>query len=259
MTGIAAPASSARTDVRVPLFADDRELAAGDVVSLPESVIARLIVAVRGPVTITTRDRLFVLNASGGLWLPPGQGCRVLGRGAACVRMVAFDRPVASMPVVAQLFVLSPLVHALIVAMTAGDGARCGTSDRDGALVALLMQELTALPERPVRITLPRDPRLRRVCEAIVARPADDRGIDEWSREAGMARRTFTRSFRDETGMAFAGWRRQVRLAEAAERIAAGQPIGRVAYDLGYESSSAFTAMFRRTLGAAPTQWMRRN
>jgi AraC-like DNA-binding protein len=259
MTGIAAFASGVPEGTRASLLADDRELAAGDVVCLTESTFARLIVAVRGPVTITTCERLFVLNASGGLWLPAGQGCRVVGRGAACVRMVAFDRPAASMPMVAQVFVLSPLVYALIVAMTAGDDPRCGTSDRDGALVTLLLQELSALPERPVRITLPRDPRLRRVCEAIVARPADDRGIDEWSREAGMARRTFTQSFRDETGMAFAGWRRQVRLAEAAERIAAGQPIGRVAYDLGYESSSAFTAMFRRTLGAAPTQWMRRN
>ncbi len=254
MTGIAALDSSTPT-----LSATDRDLAAGDVVSLAADNGARLIVAVGGPVTIRTGDRLFVLNARGGFWLPAGQGCRFLGRDATCIRTVGFGRPVPSMPMTAQMFDLSPLVHALTVEMSVGDPSRCGTSGRDEALMTLLMQELSALPERPVRITLPRDPRLRRVCEAIVARPADDRCIDEWSREAGMARRTFTQSFRDETGMGFAGWRRQVRLAEAAERIAAGQPIGRVAYDLGYESSSAFTAMFRRTLGAAPSEWLRRN
>ncbi|WP_430636515.1 hypothetical protein [Sphingomonas hankookensis] len=81
MTGIATLASSAPGGTSAPLFADDRELAAGDVVSLTESGVARLIVAVRGPVTITAGDRLFALNASGGLWLPAGQGCRVLGRG----------------------------------------------------------------------------------------------------------------------------------------------------------------------------------
>ena len=161
------------------------------------------------------------------------------------------------MPEAVRPLDLSPLVRALVQEIAshhARDGEGAG---RSITLSRLLIRELATLPERPVRVTLPRDPRLRRVCEAIVAHPSDDRCIDEWSREAGMARRTFTQSFRDQTGMAFAGWRRQVRLVEAAERIAAGQPIGRVAYDLGYESSSAFTAMFRRTLGAPPRVLLR--
>jgi len=30
-----------------------------------------------------------------------------------------------------------------------------------------------------------------------------------------------------------------------------------IAFDLGYESPSAFTAMFRRTLGTSPTRYLR--
>jgi len=71
-----------------------------------------------------------------------------------------------------------------------------------------------------------------------------------------MGRRTFTRTFRRETGISFATWRQNVRLMEALSRLAIGQPVTTVAYDVGYNSPSAFTAMFRRAFGSAPTQYL---
>ena len=60
-----------------------------------------------------------------------------------------------------------------------------------------------------------------------------------------------------ETGLPFAGWRQQARLLAAMALLAAGQPITRIAVDLGYDSPSAFTAMFRRALGAPPSHYFR--
>ncbi len=68
-----------------------------------------------------------------------------------------------------------------------------------------------------------------------------------------MGRRTFTRMFRRETHMSFAAWRQHVRLMEALSRLATGEPVTAVAFDVGYNSPSAFTAMFRKAFGAAPT------
>ena len=53
----------------------------------------------------------------------------------------------------------------------------------------------------------------------------------------------------------FGAWRRQVRLLAALGRLAADSPIASVALDLGYESPSAFTAMFKRTLGRPPSEF----
>jgi AraC-like DNA-binding protein len=63
------------------------------------------------------------------------------------------------------------------------------------------------------------------------------------------------RLFRQETGMSFGAWRQQARLIDALGRLAAGQPVTDVALDLGYQSPSAFTSMFRRALGRAPTHY----
>ncbi len=46
-----------------------------------------------------------------------------------------------------------------------------------------------------------------------------------------------------------------MRLLAALSRLAAQDPISVVALDLGYQSPSAFTAMFRRTLGCPPREF----
>jgi AraC-like DNA-binding protein len=71
-----------------------------------------------------------------------------------------------------------------------------------------------------------------------------------------MGRRTFTRTFRRETGISFATWRQNVRLLDALARLAEGHSITETALDVGYSSPSAFTAMFHRAFGVAPTQYL---
>jgi len=72
---------------------------------------------------------------------------------------------------------------------------------------------------------------------------------------AGMGRRTFTRAFKNETGMGLAIWRQQARLVHALSLLSGGQPITQVAFEVGYDSPSAFTAMFHRAFGVPPSQF----
>jgi len=58
-----------------------------------------------------------------------------------------------------------------------------------------------------------------------------------------------------ETGMSVATWLKQARLVEALSRLAEGASVTTVAFEVGYESSSAFGAMFRRTFGCSPTRY----
>ena len=74
---------------------------------------------------------------------------------------------------------------------------------------------------------------------------------------AGHWRSLKTRLFHRETGQSFSAWRQSVRLLEALARLGAGESVTSVALDVGYDSPSAFTAMFRRELGAAPRRYLR--
>ena len=63
--------------------------------------------------------------------------------------------------------------------------------------------------------------------------------------------------FLKETGLTFGAWRQRLRLISAVARLAEGQAVTTVAFDLGYDSPSAFIAMFRRQLGAPPGRYLR--
>ena len=73
----------------------------------------------------------------------------------------------------------------------------------------------------------------------------------------GMSERTLNRHFQQQTGLSYGEWVRRARLLEALVRLAQGQPVLRVALDLGYGSHSAFTAMFRRVMGLSPSDYFR--
>src|SRR5690625_2203343 len=59
--------------------------------------------------------------------------------------------------------------------------------------------------------------------------------------------------------MSFVQWRQQTRLLAALEWLAEGRQVIDVALELGYQSQSAFTAMFRRNVGITPGEWQASN
>jgi AraC-like DNA-binding protein len=127
---------------------------------------------------------------------------------------------------------------------------------REGRIVALLLDELCCGPGPSGEVVaMPDDPRLRRVCRAILGDPARDDDLDRWAALAGMGRRTLTRHFRRETGMGLAEWRQQVRLAEAVARLEMGQSVTSVALDVGYDSLSAFATAFQKRFGRSPGRY----
>ena len=62
---------------------------------------------------------------------------------------------------------------------------------------------------------------------------------------------------RAETGMSLGQWLSRQKLLEALKLVAAGESVKTIAMDLGYNSPSAFVAMFRRELGQTPKRYFR--
>lgn len=213
--------------------------------------------ALSGVMTVATDEASFILPPNRAVWVPAGVRHQTFCRGEVRFLALYVDAAFDRHPKTTRVFEVSPLVRALIDEV-ASFTDRQEFSEREVRLVQLLLDEIERMPRLPARAAMPEDRRLRRVCDAITADPGDNRSIDEWAAFAGMGRRTFTRAFRQETGMSLAMWRRQVRVMEAASRIACGETISAVAYDMGYESPSAFIAMFHRVFGAPPGAYCRR-
>jgi AraC-like DNA-binding protein len=74
----------------------------------------------------------------------------------------------------------------------------------------------------------------------------------------GASTRTIARLFRQELGVSFSQWRQQAILARAIPLLSQGRPLSHVARELGYQSQSAFSAMFRRAFGKSPRAFIER-
>ena len=107
-------------------------------------------------------------------------------------------------------------------------------------------------------VALPRDARARQIAAALLANPADPRGLAEWAAQLGVSAKTLARAFVADTGSSFRQWRIQARLHSAAGMLTAGQSVQAVAAEVGYESPSSFIVAFKQRFGATPARYAQR-
>ncbi|MDH3380124.1 MAG: helix-turn-helix domain-containing protein [Gammaproteobacteria bacterium] len=81
--------------------------------------------------------------------------------------------------------------------------------------------------------------------------------MDDRGRSVGASSRTLARCFQRETGLPFGRWRQRLRILSAIPKLAAGDSVTRVAYDLAYRGPSAFIEVFRRAFGQPPARFAR--
>jgi len=214
----------------------------------------QLIFAAHGAVAVTTPQGTWVVPPHRAVWVPPETEHSIRAASALQMRSLFIRPDVAPVPARCCVIAVSPLLRELIL-RAAELPVDYDETGQEGRVMALIVDELRALPALPLHLPWPADERLQRVCAAIREDPAKPRRLADWARETGASARTLARLFRKETGMSFGGWRQQARLLEALARLADGAAVTNVALDLGYQSPSAFTSMFRRALGRAPKRY----
>ena len=218
---------------------------------------AQLIYAETGVMSVTAEDGMWIIPPERAVWVPPAEPHRVQARtdlGMRNLFVMAGAR--ADLPRGCTVVTVAPLMRELIREAGRIDPAY-DPADADGRLMAVLLDRIETLPATPLHLPSARDPRVRRITAALTDDPADNRTLAQWSKTAGGSARTLARLFKRDTGMTFGAWRQQARLLAALERLAAGHAVTSVALDLGYDSPSAFTAMFRRAFGITPGRYFR--
>lgn len=218
---------------------------------------AQLIFGCSGVITVTTSEGSWVVPSLRAVWVPGDTAHEMKTSGHVEMRTLyiepnASDRLPRSCCVVA----VSPLLRELIVAAAQipNDYAADGREER---IMALILDEIRPAPTLPLELPMPADRRVLKVCTAILGDPGRNTTLGEFGRQVGASQRTLERMFSSEVGMSFSRWRQQARLLCGIRMLAQGAAISTVAMDLGYESPSAFSVMFRRALGVAPSEYFK--
>ncbi|WP_255424010.1 helix-turn-helix transcriptional regulator [Xanthomonas sp. SI] len=217
----------------------------------------QLVYALHGLMVVRSGQGHWVVPSTRALWMPAGTVHSVRCVGTLAMRSL-YIRPgaIADMPTQPTVMAVEPLLEALIRSAASVPWDHAAES-RDGRLMRLILDELHALPALPLHLPQAHDARLLRIAATLDADPADTTTLHAWATRLGVDVKTIQRLCRRELQMSFGQWRQQLRLLRGLERLAAGDRIIDVAVELGYDSPSAFTAMFKRQFGQPPSQFFR--
>jgi AraC-like DNA-binding protein len=213
----------------------------------------QLLYATRGVLTVHTDSGTWVVPPHRGVWIPAGFPYRVEMSGVVALRMLYLRASARAVGKVCAAVNVTPLLRELIV-RTNLIGALDVKVPAHRRLIGVILDELRALVAVPLQLPQPSDSRAVRFAALAARDPGRVHGA-KMARECGASLRTLERLFRVETGMSLGQWLRRQKLLSGLRRLAGGESVSNIALELGYNSPSAFIAMFRRELGQTPKKY----
>jgi AraC-like DNA-binding protein len=227
--------------------------------AIPETVSDwdRLVYASHGAVRVRTTQGEWMVPPHRALWVPSGVRHRVDMKGRVSLRSL-YLRPALSDRLPRECCVMN--VSALLRELILHVSSRALIDPRlrsEAHAIGLLLDQLGVIEVVPLQLPLPRDPRASRAAGLLSTPAGTRRPLASVGRTVGASPRTLQRLFAAETGLTFEKWRQRARLIRSVELLSEGRKVTRVALEVGYDSPSAFIAMFRRELGSTPRRYLK--
>ena len=217
---------------------------------------AQLIYSARGILTCEIEDGVWIVPPQCAIWIPGEVVHSSRGAGETeCYCLFVEPDAAPDLPKTCCTISVSPLLRELLL-KAAGVPELYTLGGREERLLATLLDELVAAPVEDLHLPMPRDPRLRRLAEMMLADPTDKTSKADWATRIGMSERSMSRLLLHEIGMSFGRWRRQLHVILALQRLTKGDSVQTVALELGYENASGFVTMFRKAVGKPPARYL---
>ncbi|MFB7715880.1 helix-turn-helix domain-containing protein [Nocardia sp. NPDC056100] len=213
---------------------------------------AQVLYAATGIMRVDTAHGTWTVPTRRAVLIPPGVDHEVLMEGVSTRSLYLEPAAVPWFPARCQVVEVSAMLRELIFAAV-DMVPEYNIRGRDGTLSDLILYELRTLTPVPFEIPLPVSAELRELCAGFQHAPTIRSTPDDWAGRMRVSTRTFNRRFRAETGLTFQQWRQRACVAHAMHALMGGATVTSVAMDLGYDTPAAFSVMFQRETGTAPS------
>ncbi|WP_082594346.1 AraC family transcriptional regulator [Sphingomonas sp. Root710] len=215
----------------------------------------QLVVTAEGSIMCRTLDGLRIVPSNGAVWVPGGVPHRIEISDTGRSYCVFIDPGIAPLPDGCATFSISPMLREMIfhLAKLPPLYPLEGPTSR---LAQVLLDELAQMKAEPLHFPVASHPKIQQIAAELLDTPDDHRTIREWAATVAMSERSLARLIIKHTGMTFGRWRQQLHIVIAVQRLSSGATVQAVSQELGYDSPSAFTTMFRRYMGKPPRRYL---
>lgn len=215
----------------------------------------QLVVAAEGSVMCRTLDGLRIVPSNGAVWIPGKIPHSVSLSDKGRSYCVFISPEISPLPNSCATFSISPMLREMIfhLAKLPPLYPLEGPTSR---LVQVILDELAQMKAEPLHFPVSNHPKIQRIAAQLLEVPDDRRTIREWAAVVATSERTLARLIQKHTGMPFGRWRQQLHIVIAVQRMSMGATVQAISQELGYDSPSAFTAMFRKHMGQPPRRYL---
>jgi AraC-like DNA-binding protein len=211
----------------------------------------QIVHAISGTMRISVQDSVWFIPPGHAMWIPAGTGHSIQCVGQVEMRTAYLSEAYPSVQTSIVVVAVSPLMREILVRMADDDdkGLKLLLAD-------VLINEIKQGAVQPLCLPVPSDPRIAKLALHLQNQPADQTTLKTWAKQLGYSERNLIRNIRAETGMTFRELRRLTRIMVSLDRLSVGQSVTETAFDVGFETPSAFIYAFRHLLGSTPRQFM---
>jgi len=217
----------------------------------------QLVYASKGVLTLRTEVGTWVVPPFRAVWLPANMRSSLEMVGQTALRMIYLKKAKATQSGLSfdaekcAVINVTPLLRELILRVVR-IGALYTNLPYHRRIAGLIHDELRMIDTVPLQLPYPKSGQALTFVTSVERSIDTTMNIQRALRESGSSRRTMERMIRSETGMSLGQWVRRRKLLEGLRCLVGGETASTVAFKLGYNSPSAFIAMFKRELGATP-------
>ena len=213
----------------------------------------QMIHTLSGVIRIQTDEGIWITPPGRGVWIPANKPHALLSSGGVKARGV-FISPCARENLVNECRVIAiPALLRELMSSAMEIQTAIQPNSRNQRLLEMILDEIELLPTLAFNLPEPQSQKLKLLCQEVKANLCINWNLEGTANYLHMSSKTLARHFQKETGLHFSHWVRQAKLMQAMIDLAMNKPILNVALELGYDSPSAFSAMFKRETGMTPS------
>lgn len=217
----------------------------------------QLIHTLTGVIRVQTHEGIWIIPPGRGVWIPSHKPHALLSSGDVKARGVFIEDTLQhDIPNQCRVVAIPALLRELMSsAMDIQNEIQ--PESRNERLLQLILDEVRLLPALAFNLPDPQSPKLQQLCQRIKENLALEWSLEDSAQQLHISSKTLARHFQKETGLHFSHWVRQAKLMQAMIDLAMNKPVLNIALDLGYESPSAFSAMFKRETSMTPSDYLK--
>ncbi|RKR09521.1 AraC family transcriptional regulator [Flavobacterium sp. 90] len=229
------------------------------VCSLHSHPRAQLLYATSGVMNVVVENQIWVVNPLQGLWIAGGVEHQVAFQKNVNLHSVFIDPSYTNnLPPTSFSFDISVFLKQLMFKIISFEDHE-NITPTQRRIMDVFLDELALISPSSTFLPTSNHIKLKNIIDLLINDVANKETIEYFADLSYMSSRTLSRLFIKELGMSFSDWRIRLKLLEAIKRLGEKQSIKEIAFDLGYETTSAFIFMFKKNLGKTPSNYILEN